>query len=73
MPTIHSIITLYRITGLMNYLEDYNLFENTIFVFTSDHGNCVGAHNQITKSNFREESFGIPSNKHSTGKYRAGK
>lgn len=34
--------------------------DDTIVVFTSDHGNCVGCHNQPTKGNSYEESFRIP-------------
>ena len=49
-----------QVGRMINYLKESNLYDNTIFVFTSDHGNSVGSHNQITKSNFREESFGIP-------------
>jgi len=49
-----------QVGRMMDYLKEEGLFENTIFVFTSDHGNSVGTHNQITKSNFREESFGVP-------------
>ena len=45
---------------MMDFLEEEGLTENTIFVFTSDHGNCLGAHNHVTKSNFWEESFGVP-------------
>jgi uncharacterized sulfatase len=49
-----------QVGRMMEFLKENKLFENTIFVFTSDHGNSVGTHNQITKSNFREESFGVP-------------
>lgn len=49
-----------QVGRMMDFLKEEGLYENTIFIFTSDHGNCVGAHNHITKSNFEEESFGVP-------------
>ena len=49
-----------QVGRMMDFLKKEELYENTIFVFTSDHGNCLGAHNHVTKSNFFEESFGVP-------------
>ncbi|MDX2414974.1 MAG: sulfatase [Bacteroidales bacterium] len=49
-----------QVGRMMDFLKEEGLYENTIFVFTSDHGNCVGAHNHVTKTNFWEESFGVP-------------
>ena len=34
--------------------------DDTIVVFTSDHGNCLGIHEMITKNNWYEESMRIP-------------
>ncbi|MGL4779565.1 MAG: sulfatase family protein [Bacteroidales bacterium] len=45
---------------LVSYLKQENLFDNTIFVFTSDHGDCLGMHNQVTKNNIYDESMCIP-------------
>ncbi len=36
------------------------LADNTIVVFTSDHGNCLGSHNQRTKNVHWEESMRVP-------------
>ncbi len=41
-------------------LKDQGLDEDTIVVFTSDHGNCLGIHNKITKNNHYEESMRVP-------------
>jgi N-acetylglucosamine-6-sulfatase len=49
-----------QVGRILDLLKEQDLYENTIIVFTSDHGNCVGAHNHITKGNFYEESFGVP-------------
>ena len=45
---------------ILKALRDANLARNTIVVFTSDHGNCIGSHNQISKNNHYEESMRIP-------------
>jgi arylsulfatase A-like enzyme len=49
-----------QVGRMMDFLKEEDLYDNTIFIFTSDHGNCLGAHNHVTKSNFYEESFGVP-------------
>jgi arylsulfatase A-like enzyme len=49
-----------QVGRMVDLLREEGEYDNTIFIFTSDHGNCLGAHNHITKSNFYEESFGIP-------------
>jgi arylsulfatase A-like enzyme len=41
-------------------LEREGLADDTIVVFTSDHGNCVGCHNMPTKNNHYEESMRVP-------------
>ena len=45
---------------IMKALKDAQLKQDTIVVFTSDHGNCIGSHNQISKNNHYEESMRIP-------------
>ncbi len=45
---------------IIDALEGQNLENDTIVVFTSDHGNCLGIHNQISKNNHYEESMRIP-------------
>jgi arylsulfatase A-like enzyme len=41
-------------------LEEMGLKENTIVVFHSDHGNCLGIHSEISKNNPYEESMRVP-------------
>jgi arylsulfatase A-like enzyme len=45
---------------ILRAIEDAGLARNTIVVFTSDHGNCLGIHNEIAKNNPFEESMRIP-------------
>jgi len=45
---------------LMDYLEKKGLSENTIVVFTSDHGEMMGSHGRYAKSVWYDESIGIP-------------
>jgi arylsulfatase A-like enzyme len=45
---------------LLDGLKELGLAENTIVVFTSDHGNCIGSHNHDTKNVYWEESMRIP-------------
>jgi arylsulfatase A-like enzyme len=41
-------------------LKDLGLEKDTIVLFTSDHGNCLGIHDQISKNIYYEESMRIP-------------
>lgn len=45
---------------ILEALNDAGLADNTIVVFTSDHGNCLGIHDEISKSNHYEESVRVP-------------
>ena len=45
---------------IMDALKQNQVFDNTIVVFTSDHGICMGAHNSAGKDIFYEESMRIP-------------
>ncbi|MHC4355609.1 MAG: sulfatase-like hydrolase/transferase, partial [Planctomycetota bacterium] len=45
---------------ILKAIEDKGLKDNTIVVFTSDHGNCMGSHEQPTKNVHYEESMRIP-------------
>lgn len=45
---------------ILDTLKKEGLAENTIVLFTSDHGNCLGIHNMITKNNHYEESMRVP-------------
>ena len=45
---------------ILGALEENGLDKNTVVVFTSDHGDCLGKHEMISKSNPYEESMSIP-------------
>jgi arylsulfatase A-like enzyme len=45
---------------ILNALKENGLEENSIVVFTSDHGNCLGIHDMISKNNHLEESMRVP-------------
>jgi arylsulfatase A-like enzyme len=49
-----------QVGRLMKFLKDNGLDDNTIVVFLSDHGDCLGMHEEITKNNVFEESMRIP-------------
>jgi len=62
-----------QVGRIMNCLEEEGIRENTILVFTSDHGNCLGSHNQVTKNVFWEEAFNVPLIISWPGKIKTGK
>ncbi|MCK4920785.1 MAG: sulfatase-like hydrolase/transferase [Bacteroidales bacterium] len=45
---------------LVNYLKEEGLFENTIIVFTADHGEMMASHGKMNKSQWYEESINVP-------------
>ncbi|MEM0965353.1 MAG: sulfatase [Verrucomicrobiota bacterium] len=49
-----------QIARLEGVLKEQGLYENTIVVFTSDHGDMLGNHEQYYKSQPWRESVGIP-------------
>lgn len=49
-----------HIGNLFDKLEKYNVHHNTLVVFTSDHGEMLGAHGMREKNNFYEESVRVP-------------
>ena len=49
-----------QIAKLLKALKDCGLYENTIVVFSSDHGEMMGSHNRMGKGVFYDESFLIP-------------
>lgn len=46
--------------SIIRCLKEQGLDENTIVVFSSDHGDMMGSHNKMHKGYFYEESAGIP-------------
>jgi len=46
--------------AILDTLENLGLAENTIVVYTSDHGDMMGSHNLVTKSVMYEEAVRIP-------------
>lgn len=45
---------------LMDFLKKNGMEEDTMVIFTSDHGECFGAHGRMKKNIFYEESVRIP-------------
>lgn len=45
---------------ILDELEAAGALENTLIVFTSDHGEMLGAHGKREKNNFYEESLKVP-------------
>ncbi len=46
---------------IIQKLKDQNLFDNTIIIYTTDHGDCMGAHKLIEKGSFMyDEIYHVP-------------
>ncbi|MDC1105968.1 sulfatase [Prolixibacteraceae bacterium] len=45
---------------ILDALKSKGIEDNTIIVFTSDHGNCIGIHDRVSKNNWFEESMRVP-------------
>jgi arylsulfatase A-like enzyme len=45
---------------ILDGLDEFDLAEDTIVLFTSDHGNCLGSHDEVSKNNHFEESMRVP-------------
>ncbi len=50
----------WNIGRLQKALDEKELAENTVFVFTSDHGEMFGAHGRMKKNIFYEEAARVP-------------
>ena len=48
------------LSALLRTLDETGLRDNTIFVFTSDHGDMLGSHGQIRKQKPWDESIRVP-------------
>lgn len=45
---------------ILQALKDVGVEDNTIVVFTSDHGDCLGIHEELAKNNWFEEAMRVP-------------
>ncbi len=45
---------------ILEAIEEAGLGKNTLVIFMSDHGNCLGMHDMISKNNYYEEAMRIP-------------
>lgn len=46
---------------IISHLEQLDIADNTVIIFTSDHGDCMGAHKLIEKGSFMyDETYRIP-------------
>ena len=52
--------TDWNVGRLLKAIDDMGLTEDTIVVFTSDHGECFGAHGRQAKNIFYEEAARVP-------------
>lgn len=50
----------YEVGEILAALEEQGLLENTVIIFTSDHGDYLGDHNLIGKGSFYESSIHVP-------------
>lgn len=50
----------HSVGAILETLENLGLAENTIVVYTSDHGDMMGSHNMVEKSVLYEEAVRIP-------------
>jgi arylsulfatase A-like enzyme len=49
-----------QIGRIITALKSNGQLDNTIFIITADHGNCLGKHDEVSKNNHYEESLIIP-------------
>lgn len=49
-----------QVGRILDAIEEEGIAKNTIFLFTADHGCCLGIHGHKTKNNPYEESMRIP-------------
>jgi len=49
-----------QVGRLMDTLKSEGIYENTIFIYTSDHGNMLGSHGSVNKQQPWEESIHVP-------------
>lgn len=49
-----------QVGRLLKVVNELGLSKNTIIVFTSDHGNCLGRNMEVSKNSHHEESLRVP-------------
>lgn len=62
-----------QVGRILDALNELEMADNTLFVFTSDHGNCLGIHKHKTKNVPEEESMQIPLLVRFPGKLKPGR
>ena len=66
LPTWHQVCYAmtanldWNVGRLLGALDEMGLSEDTIFVFTSDHGEMFGAHGRVAKDIFYDEACRVP-------------
>ena len=49
-----------QISRLVAFLQDIDCYDNTLIVFTSDHGEMLGDHWQLSKYSYFDQTFHVP-------------
>ena len=62
----------FELSRILKFLDDEGLAENTLLVFTSDHGDMLGSHAGREKNKPEEESLHVPLYMRLPGRIRAG-
>ena len=61
-----------HIGRLLKHLDDLGLKDNTLVVFTADHGEMLGSHGMVSKMVFHEEAVHVPLLLHMPGVIKPG-
>jgi choline-sulfatase len=62
----------YWVGQLLQAVKDSGHEENTLVIFTADHGEMMGSHGTFSKGNFHEEAFRVPLLMRLPGRIRPG-
>ncbi len=63
----------YNVGKILDYLEENNMTDNTMVVFTADHGEHLGDYNSFGKRTFHDSAAKIPMIVRLKGKFDSGK
>ena len=58
---------------ILNRLEECGVLENSVVIFTSDHGDCLGDHGLVEKWTMYDSSVRVPLVVWSPGRYKGGR